>query len=211
MANKQWPLATRFLHLGMVLTISANLLISEIMAEPDDRGTEIGKMLYQAHEIIGLSALVIVLLHWAWSLASYRDGNLAHLFPWLFEGMDQVWRDMAGIFKGNMPQAGGGLGGLPGLIHGLGLLAVTGIVVSGAIYYFSDPNLHGKSLLQEGSEELHEFFAGFVWVYWIGHGGAALLHHLRGHEYVKNMFSFFGKNRKTGKLRKTSRSATSMQ
>lgn len=189
MTAQNWSLPTRFLHLGLVATVSIQLFVSLIMDEPGEKESLLGTALFEVHEVVGLSALAIVLVHWAWSLFNHADGGLAHLFPWHRAGRQQVMSDIRGLMRMEMP-ASGVRGGLPGLIHGLGLLAVTGIALTGGMLFLLMPEQGDPGQLAEAFEELHEGFAALVWTYWIGHGGIAIMHHLSGHDTVRNMFNF---------------------
>lgn len=188
MESKKWSLNTRFLHLGMVATISAQLFISLVMSEPDDIGTVFGKLAYEAHEVVGLTALGIVILHWIWSMLSHTDGKLKHLFPWRGEARKQVVQDVKLLTRGQLPDSKTH-GGLAGLIHGLGFLAVTGAAITGAILFVTFPESGEPGVIAEAFAELHEGMAGLVWAYWLGHGGVAILHHLSGSDVLNNMFS----------------------
>jgi len=192
MPLKNWSLPTKFLHLGLVATVSAQLFISLVMDEPDEIESALGSALFEAHEIIGLTALAIVLMHWIWAAFNQADGGLKHLFPWGRQGRQQVKNDVNDLLEFKLPE-GGARGGLPGLIHGLGLLAVTGIALTGGMLFLLYPEVGEPGVLVEGFEELHEGFATLVWTYWFAHGGIAILHHLAGHDYVKKMFTFSGK------------------
>ncbi len=189
MKSKNWSISTRFLHLGLVLTITVQLLISLFMVAPDDKGGSLGRAVFEAHELVGLTALCIVLAHWIWSIISHADGGLQRLFPWNAAGRQQVKSDLQSVFKGQLPAADE-KGGLAGLIHGLGLLAVTGMALTGAIIFFTLPEVGKPDQLTEIFLELHEGIASFVWVYWLGHGGIGLLHHFRGKDVLEKMFSF---------------------
>ncbi|MDH3326804.1 MAG: cytochrome b/b6 domain-containing protein [Gammaproteobacteria bacterium] len=134
METKYWSLNTRLLHLGLVATITAQLFINLLMSEPDDTGTIIGKVAYNAHEIAGLTALGIIALHWAWSTISRSDGILKHLFPWKGDALNQVIDDIKLIFRGQ-PPISGKHGGLAGFVHGLGLLTITGTGITGEDYF----------------------------------------------------------------------------
>lgn len=189
METKNWSLPTRFLHLGLVLTVTAQLFVSTVMVAPDPEDGQVGNFLYGIHETVGMVALSIVLVHWLWSLVSYADGGLKHLFPWGEEGRKQVVADFKALSRMEFSQ-GGNRGGLAGLVHGLGLLAVTGIAITGGVLFFSLPESGDVGFMVDGIAELHEVMATFVWAYWIGHGGIALLHHMNGHDTLKKIFRF---------------------
>lgn len=193
MKTKYWSLNTRLLHFGLVATVSAQLFISLIMSEPDEKGSFIGELAYEAHEIVGLTALGIVALHWIWSAVSRSDGNFKQLFPWRGDAKKQVIDEIKALKTGQLPEANEH-GGLAGFIHGLGFLAVTGTAISGAVIFFTLPETGDPGALTEVAEEIHEFVTSLVWAYWIGHGGVAILHHLSGSEVLKNMFKLRGNN-----------------
>ena len=192
MKSQNPSMATRFLHLGMVTTVTFQLLISLVMAEPDHKGGALGKMAFEAHEIVGLTALAIVLLHWVWLMimqTSQMGGGISHLFPWFGRARHQVVIDISALLKGKLP-GGAHRGGLAGLVHGLGLLVVTGIAITGGLLFVLFPESGEPGFLAEGFAEIHEGIALLVWMYWIGHGGVAILHHVCGHQNLINMFIF---------------------
>lgn len=189
MSANSWSLNTRFLHLGLVATVTAQLLISLVMVAPDHKGPLLGKLAFEAHEVIGLAALGIVLMHWFWSIFSHADGGLRHLFPWQKKARQGVMHDIKTLIGGKFP-APGNKGGLVGFIHGLGLLAVTGTAITGGALFVLFPEAGEPGPLAETFAGLHEWIATFVWAYWIGHGGIAVLHHMKGHKVLRNMFNF---------------------
>lgn len=190
MTQTKWSLPTRWLHAGLALTVSLQLLISLVMEPPDkEHATALARAAFEAHEAVGLTAVLIVLIHWLWSAVGRSDGGLAHLFPWNGAAWAEVKADIAGLMNRRLPD-GGPRGGLPGLVHGLGFLAVTGMAATGAVLFVIFPETGKPSDTVEFFAEIHEFIANFVWVYWFGHIGLALLHKWAGHPNVKEMFSF---------------------
>ena len=189
MKLQRWSLPTRFLHLGLVATVTFQLLISFVMAEPDHKGGPMARLAFEAHEVIGLSALLIVFLHWVWTFTNQTDGGLRNLFPWFGQERQKLFEEVRAMLRGHFPE-GESRGGLVGLIHGLGLLAVTAIAVTGGILFLLFPETGEPGVVAEAFAELHEGLASLVWVYWLGHGGIAIVHHAMGHDTVKNMFNF---------------------
>ncbi len=189
MAVKNWSLPTRYLHFGMVITISIQLFISLIMVAPDHNGGVVGKLAFEIHEIVGLMALTIILTHWVWLMFGHADGGLKHLFPWFGKARLGVVSDIKALLKGKLPETGN-RGGLPGLIHGLGLLAVSTIAVTGGILFILFPQSGEPGYIVELFAETHGVIAILVWTYWFGHGGLAILHHFQGNDLVKKMFNF---------------------
>jgi len=59
------------------------LFISLVMKPPDEEhATALARAAFEAHEAVGVAAVLIVLVHWLWSVMGKADGGLAHLFPW---------------------------------------------------------------------------------------------------------------------------------
>jgi cytochrome b561 len=189
MNTAKWSIQTRLLHMGLALTVTLQLFISLVMEPPDEeKASALAKAAFEAHEFVGLAAVVIVLLHWLWTLSSKVDGGLGRLFPWGGAGFAEVKSDIGKLMKGELPE-GGARGGLPGLVHGLGFLAVTGMAITGAVLFAIFPE-HGKpDDTVEFFAEIHEFIATFVWIYWGGHIFLGLLHKRAGHSTVQDMFS----------------------
>jgi len=198
MKSNNWSLQTRFLHIGLVLTVTVQLFISLVMTAPDHTGTPISTLAFDMHQVFGLAALGIVLLHWAWSIFSRADGGLKHLFPVSKQARQQVFAEISDLKSGKFPETGK-KGGFVGLIHGLGLLAVTGVAITGGFLFVLFPETGEPGALAESFAELHEGVAALVWAYWIGHAGMALLHHYSGHDVVKKMFSLQTKEREEDK------------
>ena len=158
------------------------------MEEPGEDGSAISNLAFSLHEIVGFTTLGIVILHWIWSIFDYSEGGLAHLFPWDKEGRQSIFSDIKTIMRFKIPSVTK-KGGLAGFVHGLGLLAVTGAGLAGMGYFLLTPVFGEPGVIAEGFKELHEGMAALVWTYWLGHVGAALLHHLQGQKVLNNMFS----------------------
>lgn len=189
MEQIKWSLPTRWLHAGLALTVSLQLLISLVMEPPDEKdATALARAAFEVHEAVGVTAAVIVVLHWLWSTFDKANGGLAHLFPWRGAAWAEVKADVAGLMHRQLPR-GGPRGGLPGLVHGLGFLAVTGMAATGAVLFVLYPESGKPGSTVHFFKEIHEFIANFVWAYWFGHVGLALIHKWAGHPNVKDMFT----------------------
>lgn len=188
--NAGWSQPTRLLHLGLAATVTAQLGISLIMEPPDEeQASALSSAAFEAHEILGMTALLIVICHWMWTLFKQTDGGLADLFPWCGHAREQVSKDIRALFSGQLPQEGQ-RGGLPGLIHGLGFLAVTGMAFTGGLLFILLPESGQFSSSTEFVAEIHELISPLVWIYWVAHAGIALLHHYSGHSTLRDMFRF---------------------
>jgi cytochrome b561 len=189
MAQDKWSVQTRWLHMGLALTVTLQLAISLIMEPPDEKSASaLARAAFEAHEVVGIAAVIIVLAHWLWSLSSRADGGLARLFPWSGSPWLEVKSDISKLMNRRLPD-GGAQGGLPGLAHGLGFLAVSGMALTGAALFVLFPETGKPDATVEFIADIHSFIANFVWAYWGGHVALALLHKKAGHTTVQDMFS----------------------
>ncbi len=185
-----WDRPTRFLRLGLAATVTVQLLVSLWMVGPASRhpATALEHAGFVVHEWVGLCALVIVLAHWLWSLQSSGDAGIRHLFPLDREGRREVLAELRVLGSGRRVEQGPG-GGLAGLAHGLGLLAVTAIAATGGVLFVLLSGFRDNPALTHTVAHLHALVSNFVWVYWFGHVGMALLHQFRGDGVLRRMFS----------------------
>ncbi len=190
MSNHYWDLKTRVLHLGIAVTVSLQLLISLVMEAPDETdASALALSAFEAHEIVGILALFFIAAHWLVSIADHSKHGLSHLFPWTGEAWGSVKSDLRALRQGKLPETGP-RAGLPGFVHGLGLLAITGMAISGGILFFIFPESGEPSTMADMIAETHESISSLAWAYWIGHAGTALAHHFSGHDALKKMFSY---------------------
>lgn len=83
----------------------------------------------QLHVWLGLAALALAVLY---AGICARGGRWRLYFPWASGRMGEVWRDLAGLVRGQMPSVEGG--GLFALIEGLLLLALVAAGITGTLW-----------------------------------------------------------------------------
>ncbi|MGB3146225.1 MAG: cytochrome b/b6 domain-containing protein [Paracoccaceae bacterium] len=171
--------ATRLAHIGLALAVLTQLG-SSLLMEPAEDG-HAGNIFFGLHEYGGLAAFVFVLGFWMAATFRQRGTERGLLLPWLSAARRaEVWSDAKAqllslshlqkpAYDAHSP--------LASAVHGLGLLLMTAMALSGTIYYFintGDPDaggLVGLVML------IHGGLANLVWAYLIGHGALALVRH----------------------------------
>jgi cytochrome b561 len=175
---------TRVIHLLLLLVVLHQLIGSEFMRLPvpgDPPGWTLS-----LHEDLGLVNLAIVAAFWAWTLVRSGETRLGRLLPWLsLARLREVMADLSAqlrrLAQGRPPDDADGA--LASAIHGLGLLAVTAMAVTGGIYFFTTGTPVARPVLS-----LHKLIANLVWIYLFAHAGLAVLHHLLGSDIFARMF-----------------------
>lgn len=185
---------TRWLHAGVALGVTIQLGLSLFMEAPDDKDKEmvtgLPLELFEAHEKVGMILLVLLVLHWLWSLSGHVQGG--HLFPWLSkERMANVISEAKDALKFNFPDPVTGSNALAGAVHGLGLLVATGMAATGAVIFFNLSKTGHMTDLGEIFHDIHGAIAPLMWLYLIGHVVIATTHVRKGHTSVKEIFSLF--------------------
>ncbi|HEX7325888.1 MAG TPA: cytochrome b/b6 domain-containing protein [Rhodanobacteraceae bacterium] len=174
-SDKMWSSPLRTIHLLLAIAITAQLFIGSFMRDPHPgRADSFG---FMCHEVIGASILVLLILHWAWTLTHPNEG-VRHLFPWSRDGMARVIAELwQAIRYQRLPAGGPENRGLVGFVHGLGILAVSVTVLLGGSFFLT--RLAGGNILARVLiKNVHDVFAVIVWVYWGGHLAAVIAHSL---------------------------------
>jgi len=181
-APRKYDPVTRLLHVGLATGVVIELLLQAVMRVPPGVGQGVDdwhREAFELHSHFGPVVAVLCLLHWLWICSPWARPGVAYLFPWLRSGQrPAMGREFRALLRWELPPQEG-LSPLVGTIHGLGLLAVTGVVLGGSLSYLGYytrvpvPNL----VLHWCAREL-VFTSWFVWAFVIGHGSMAAWHRL---------------------------------
>jgi cytochrome b561 len=189
----------RWLHAGIALGVVIQLSSSQLMDVPEPGKSVAGMFhsLFIVHRWSGISVFVIVVLHWLWGLGGHITGGWGHLFPWFskarFEALMTDVKALPLWLRGQFPDQRTQTVPLAGAVHGLGLLAVSAMVLTGATLFFGIAPDGSMSPFVKGVENIHSFMAGFMWVYFVGHVVMALFHQVKGAPLISDMFNLKAK------------------
>ncbi|MDA8361194.1 MAG: cytochrome b/b6 domain-containing protein [Gammaproteobacteria bacterium] len=184
-SHSSWSLITRLTHWGLAVTISAQLASGLLVADPHTR------LYFYFHEYDGLAASVFILMAWLWA---YADQEIGLLFPWNAAGMAAVKADIRALLRKKTLPPGGQTIGLASFGHGLGLLAVTVMAISGVWIFFIIPGGHGAQAASTDFRAfmevsaVHTFTSYLVWLYLVGHIGFAVAHQREGTPIFRGIF-----------------------
>jgi cytochrome b561 len=176
----QHALSTRLVHAGLALSICSQLATSLIMQGPTD--TSVGDAMFQLHRYSGFAALALAVVFWITLMFRRRGTAPSALFPW-FSGdrrrafATDLINHLRTVVRGRLPPDEE-TGPLASAIHGIGLLLMTAMAVSGGVYAaqvwagLQTPEPDGSLAMT-----VHFALANLVWVYLIAHSGMATIHH----------------------------------
>jgi cytochrome b561 len=184
-------IATKLIHGGFAIAIVANLALSLIMVGP--RRGNAGDFLFEIHEKIGITALVLAFAFWLVLMFRRTGTPFSSLFPW-FSGNRIIafWQDLKAhlmaVKKLKVPPYDEN-GAFASGIHGLGLLLMSAMAVSGGIYFVAEYLGTLDSPVVGLAMDAHHLLANLTWVYLIGHAGLALVHHYLDNMSIAEMWS----------------------
>jgi cytochrome b561 len=190
---------TLWLHAGIALGVCVQLCASLFMhvPSPGQSFVEPGYNFFLAHRWSGICVVTLVILHWLWGLSGHVMGGWGHLFPWFsgsrLRGLLSDIEDVPKWLQGNLPAQQEETIPLAGAVHGLGLLTVSAMAVSGATIFFGMGPHGSMSPLVSTVREGHMVMGNIMWVYFFGHVGISVLHQLRGDRLITNMFNLLRK------------------
>ena len=171
--HRDWSNTYKFLHWTFAPLIALQLVLSLFMSS---KKQGLPYLLFNIHVTIGPILVGVIIALWIYILtnASIRS----HFFP--YNRWDEVVNDFKNLIKFKLAETGP-RPGLPGFVHGLGLIDVSIVLVAGVIMHFLFPfSLKDPSLkpIVHFFMEIHDFFGNSMWVYMVGHASMALLHRI---------------------------------
>lgn len=170
---KNFDKPTSFLHASLAVVVTLQIILAFLMKISG----EVGSIFFRCHIIFGICTFVIVLIHWCWSILGNPRGGIRHLFPWTAAGLKAVRADTKNLLAHCQLPAMGPRPGLPGFVHGLGLLVVSGMAISGIFIFVAW--LGSVWSVFHDVAHIHVFIAFLVWAYWLGHIVMSVLHHVK--------------------------------
>jgi cytochrome b561 len=185
----------RWLHAGIALAVVIQLLSSLVMQVPQPGRVPLEPQhaFFLIHEGSGLTLVTLLVLHWLWALTGHVAGGWGHLFPWFSRARLRV---LLGALKAlptwlcdSRALDEDVMDPLAGAVHGLGLLTVTAMALTGATMVLAMAPDGSMGTLLRAVRWVHGFIANFMWAYVIGHVVMAVLHQVRGERLLTRMFS----------------------
>ena len=182
MPEREWNINVRRLHWAIAITVTFQQFSSVWMSDP---GTQ---FLFPYHRIIGAISVCVLLLY---GIYRHVYGGFEILFPWGKAARREVVSEGLAVLRGRLPSPGRGIG-ISGFVHGLGLLALTGCALTGAIMFTMIPPGHvgppDDPMAFTRYTLIHKWCGQVLWVYWWGHVALALVHQLAGHKVFGAIF-----------------------
>jgi hypothetical protein len=171
--------------------------------KPDHAGTA-ADTLFRIHEYSGLIALALAAIFWISITIRQAGTDFGALIPW-FSGRraHALWTDVKthAILLRDFRWPQDAAAPLANAVHGLGLLLMSLMAVTGGIVYATMTGDGSLSTLGSTALDIHKLFANLAWAYLIGHAGIAVLHQAFGAPVISEMWSLRPERSVTSKRR----------
>lgn len=182
---------TRFLHGALTIAVGVQLIASLVMQAPSARHA--GNGFFTLHKDSDILIGALALLFWV-VIATRRSGTEAGLMlPWFSADrraalIADARRHWAALRRGHLAdfQAAAPMAAA---VHGLGLVLVTVMAATGVGHLIAAIDGASATALGEWLRWLHGLTGILVWLFLIGHGLMALLHHYAGEQDLQSVWS----------------------
>jgi len=183
----------RLFHLYIMLTVLMQLISGQLMKvpKPGDTVRSIETIFLSLHEWNGFIVLGLVALYLMYLTNNSDDWK--RLFPWMStSGCKGLWQeirlDIPGWLKGHLRKPAEAHH-IADTVHGLGILLLIGLGSTGIMVFMgleSSGEMNGDIKLLR---ELHAYLGTWIWIYMFGHAGMTIIHQLKGHNVLREMFN----------------------
>ncbi len=171
--HRDWSNTYKYLHWVFAPLIALQLFLSLFMSS---KKQGLPNLLFNIHITMGPILAGVIVALWVYVLTN--ETIRKHFFP--YKDWNEVVKDFRNLLNFKLAETGP-RPGLPGFVHGLGLIDVSIVLVAGVIMHFLFPfSLKDPSLkpIVNIFVEIHDFFGNSMWVYMVGHTFMALLHRI---------------------------------
>lgn len=185
---------TRLLHWCFAIMIPLQLLSEEWMKRPKPGRIrdDMQIFFFDMHEWVGMLLLVVIITRFSWAFVS-KEFSFERLYPYLYParrmGLIEEIKTIPTWLKGRVPDLSSDQY-LAGAVHGLGLLLVLAMSITGAVMLYGMEDSGLMTGLVHDAKEVHEMLGSLLWAYLIAHVGMTIVHKLLGHHLLRRIFRF---------------------
>ena len=182
---------TRVVH-GVLALAVIEQLGSSLLMVPAEPG-QVPNAAFEVHEAGGLVAFGTILAFWLTIMLRSHGTPAGLLFPWTDRlRLRDLWHDTASHLRAlrrrRLPTYDA-RSPLASAVHGLGLLAISAMALTGALYWavgIENPDAAG---LPGALMTLHRLCSKLAWAYLIGHASVAVIYHFTSPMRLSAMWS----------------------
>jgi len=169
--RERQPPVVRFFHITILCLVLSQIIVSNFMGFTGNG--EISKKTVEyfgtwIHIGTGLSLLPITFI---FIYIELKRHGITYFFPYFYGNFSQLKEDIQQLKQFKLPDPSAY--GIAAIVQGLGLGALTLVVLSGLTWFLSWIYMAPWS---DSIKEFHELLTGLIEAYIVGHGGMGMLH-----------------------------------
>ena len=169
--RKRQPPIVRFLHITILCLVLSQIIVSNFMGFYDNGEVSQKTVEYYGTWIHIGTGLTLLPLTFVFIFIELKRHGIKYFFPYFYGNFSQLKKDFQHLKKFELPEPDAY--GIAAIVQGLGLGALTLVVLSGLTWVLSWIYV---TPLADSIKELHELFTGLIEAYVVGHGGMGVLH-----------------------------------
>ena len=169
--DERQPPVVRILHITILCLVLSQIIVSNFMGFTDSGEVSKRTIEYYGtwiHISTGLSLLPIAFV---FIYAELKRHGIQYFYPYFYGNFSTLKGDLRQLKQFELPEPSAY--GLATIVQGLGLGALTLVILSGATWFISWIYMAPWA---DSVKELHELLTGLIEAYVVGHGGLGLLH-----------------------------------
>ena len=169
--RERQPPVVRLLHITILCLVLSQIIVSNFMGFADNGEISKKTVEYYAtwiHIGTGLSLLPITFI---FIYIEIKRHGIMYFFPYVYGNFSQLKKDIQQLKQFKLPEPSAY--GIAAIVQGLGLGALTLVVLSGFTWFLSWTNMAPWA---DSIKGFHELLTGLIEAYVVGHGGMGMLH-----------------------------------
>jgi len=169
--RERQPPAVRFLHFTILCLVLSQIIVSNFMGFADNGDISRKTIKYYGTCIHIGTGLFLFPISFVFIYVELKCHGIKYFFPYLYGNFFQLKEDLKQLKQFKLPEPGAY--GIAATVQGLGLCALTSVILSGLTWFVSWIYVAPWA---NNIKELHESLTGLIEAYVAGHGGMGLLH-----------------------------------
>jgi cytochrome b561 len=169
--RERQPPVVRFLHITILCLVLSQIIVSNFMGFTNN-----GEVSKKTVEIYGTwihigTGLSLLPIAFVFIYIELKRHGIKYFFPYFYGNFSQLKKDLQQLKQFELPEPSAY--GIAAIVQGLGLGALTLVILSGATWFLSWIYMAPWA---DSIKEFHKLLTGLIEAYVLGHGGMGMLH-----------------------------------
>jgi len=169
--RERQPPVVRYLHLTILCLVLSQIIVSNFMGFTENNEVRKNIITFYGTWIHIGTGLFLLPIAFAFISIELNRHGFKYFFPYFYGDFSQLKKDFQQLIRFQLPEPAAY--GIAAVVQGLGLGAVSLVLLSGFSWFLSWVFMAPWS---DSIRALHQLLTGLIEAYVVGHGGMGLLH-----------------------------------